>query len=138
MKQITTIIIMILIAMTTLTGCLETAATIADRNISVDAEEFKIMRKISFYNGITDKIMLTVEGKCSVEFYSDKFTVTCRTGENNFVKHYLGKSDNSFPIIEQLVGADVSTFHHKITYRPQALIPDIDVKVSGKALKEIF
>lgn len=137
LRTILRIILVIALCTVFIYGC-NTSADIASRNLSQDAEEFKIIRRISFYNGITDNIMVTVEGRCSVEFYSNKFEVTCKLDDDSYAKHYLGRSDNSFPIVEQIIGADINTSHHKIIYRPQSLIPDIDIKVSDKDFKDLL
>jgi hypothetical protein len=78
-------------------GC--TDADIASENISKAAESFEIYRRIVFVNGITDSYILSVEGRCSVEFYTDKFTVTCKLSDDEYVKHYLGRADNVFPFV---------------------------------------
>ncbi len=108
-------------------GC-STDADLASRNLSKAAEQFEIERRIVFYNGITDNYILSVEGRCSVEFSALKFVVTCKTGDNEFKKHYLGTSDNVFPFIEQLDAADVSTYRYKVIFKPTSIIPDVDLK----------
>lgn len=140
MKVITAVSMVIALMMVACftTGCLDTQADVASYNLSKDAEEFKITRKISFVNGITDNILLTVVGKCSVEFEHEKFVVICKMKDGSLAKHYMGRSDNSFPIIEQLVGADVNTSHYKVIYRPQSIIPDVDIKGSGKDLRSLL
>lgn len=105
-----------------------TDADLASRNLSKSAEMFQIERRIVFYNGITDKYILSVEGRCSVEFYPEKFEVTCKTGDDKYVKHYLGRADNVFPFVEQLETANVSTYRYKVIFKPTTIIPDIDVK----------
>jgi hypothetical protein len=57
-----------------------------------------------------------------------KFEVTCKTGPEEFKKHYLGRADNVFPFIEQLDSADVSTYRYKVIFKPTSIIPDIDLK----------
>lgn len=104
-------------------------ADVASKNLSKAAEQFEIQRRIVFYNGITDAYILSVEGRCSVEFHPLKFEVTCRTGEREYVKHYLGRADNVFPFIEQLQGADVSTYRYRVIFKPAVIVPDIDVKL---------
>jgi hypothetical protein len=102
--------------------------SLAARNLSKAADQFEIQRRIVFYNGITDKYILMVEGLCSVEFFTEKFTVTCKTGPNEYKKHYLGRADNVFPFVEQLDPADVSTYRYRVVFKPTSIIPDIDVK----------
>jgi hypothetical protein len=114
-------------------GC-ESDADMASRNLSIAAENFEIVRRVVFYNGITDQYILQVEGLCSVEFYSNKFTVTCKTGPNKFKKHYLGRADNVFPFVEQMESAKVSTYHYRVIFKPQSILPDIDYKADGEQL----
>ena len=43
-------------------------------------------------------------------------------------------SDNVTYVIEQLDSAAVSTYHYRRTFKPQALIPDIDFRWDGGQL----
>jgi hypothetical protein len=108
-------------------GCM-TDADLASTNLSKAAEMFQIERRIVFYNGITDSYILSVEGRCSVEFLPSKFEVTCKIGENEYVKHYLGRADNVFPFVEQLKTANVSAYRYKVIFKPLSIIPDIDLE----------
>ena len=108
----------------------DTNAQIASRNLSKAADQFEINRRIVFYNAITDKYILEIQGRCSVEFATEKFIVTCKTGPNDYKKHYLGRSDNSFPFIEQLDGADVSVYHYRVIFKPESIIPNVDFESS--------
>jgi hypothetical protein len=38
----------------------------------------------------------------------------------------MGLSDNVSYLIEQLDGKNVSTFHTRVVFRPQSIIPDVD------------
>jgi len=120
-------LVTVLIALATFFGC-QTDADLASHNLSKAAEQFEIERRIVFYNGITDNYILSVEGRCSVEFHPLKFEVTCKTGADDFKKHYLGRADNVFPFIEQLDSADVSTYRYKVIFKPTSIIPDVDLK----------
>jgi hypothetical protein len=111
-----------------LAGC-RTDAQVASQNLSQQAEMFEIERRIVFYNGITDTYILAIEGRCSVDFYPQKFEVTCKTGKDEFKKHYLGRADNVFPFVEQLDGHDVSVYRYKVNFKPSVIIPDIDLDV---------
>jgi predicted small secreted protein len=105
-----------------------TDADVANENIKKAAEQFEISRKITGINGITDEILLEVEGKCSFESQPQYFEVICRTDDNQFVRHVIGASDNTTWVVEQLTGADVSTSQYRFVIRPSAIIPDIDVE----------
>lgn len=109
------------------------AADTASRNISYESDNFKVMRRIVFVNGITDKYLLSIEGLCSIT--KDKednwLEVTCKTGDDQYKKHFLGISDNVTYFVEQMDASSVDTFHYKVAFRPEELLPDIDLQTSG-------
>lgn len=111
-----------------LTGC-SSDADVASENLSKDAENFKIQRRVVFYNGITGDYILSIEGRCSVETEGDnKLTVTCKTGKDQFKKHFLGRSDNVTWFAEQIDSASVSTDHYKVIFKPSTIIPAPEVR----------
>lgn len=113
----------------TLTAC-SRDADIASRNLSVAADQFEIDRRVVFYNGITGEYMLTVEGRCSLgnNDSAGQLTITCKTGANQYKKHFLGLSDNVTYFVEQLESKGVSAYHYKVIFKPQSIIPDVDFK----------
>lgn len=117
-----------LMTVLSLSGC-ATDADVVSRNISTEAGMFKIDRRIIFYNSITNTYMLSIEGKCQVE-HADKLAVTCKTGENSYKKHYLGLSDNVTYFSEQLEPVSVSAYHYKVVFKPEVILPDVDLSTS--------
>jgi hypothetical protein len=109
-------------------------AQIASYNLSAAADNFEINRRVVFMNGITDNYMLEIIGLCSIEDQSNQLEVTCKRGNGDFVKHFLGLSDNVTYFVEQLEGLDVSMNHYRVTFRPQQIIPDIDLRGSFEDL----
>lgn len=112
-----------------LVGCSSQADTVSE-NLSKDADEFKIDRRITFINGITDQYLLTIEGKCSQENEGKQVVVTCKIGDGAYKKHFLGLSDNVTYVSEQIESVDVDPYHYKVVFRPEALLPDIDLQSS--------
>lgn len=113
-----------------LVGCSD--ADVASANLSKAADNFDVMRRIVFYNGITGDYVLTLEGLCSLG-NSDKagqLSVTCKTGVGQYKKHFLGLSDNVTYFVEQVQSAPVGVYHYKVFFKPQAILPDIDFKGS--------
>jgi hypothetical protein len=107
-------------------------AEIASQNISRAADNFEVMRRVVFMNGITDQYMLEVIGLCSLQQHDApaRIQVTCKIGHNEFVRHQMGLSDNVTYFAEQLESIPVSTNHYRVTFRPQQIIPDIDLRGS--------
>jgi predicted small secreted protein len=130
MKRIIAAAAALLVGASVLTGC-STQADIAADNLSKAAEQFEITRRIVFFNGITDKYLLEITGLCSVETkdgaLNGALEVTCKTGPNSYKKHFLGLSDNVSYFVEQIEGADVSVYTYRVIFRPDQIVPDLEV-----------
>lgn len=113
-------------------------ANVASRNLSKAADMFEINRRVVFYNGITGGYILSVEGLCSLGNFdsSGQLTVTCKTGPDSYKKHFLGLSDNVTFFAEQLDAANVSVYHYRVIFKPQAIVPEIDARGDAGELIE--
>ena len=128
-------LILPLMAVAVLTGC-DRDAQVASRNLSKAADMFEVDRRVVFYNGINGEYMLTLEGKCSIKDSDRQLEVTCKTGSDEFKKHFLGLSDNVTYFAEQLDGVGVSVYHNRIVWKPQSIIPNIDINGSADDFAE--
>lgn len=112
------------------TGCGSSDADVAAKNISKAAEQFEVARRIVFFNGITDKYLLEIDGYCSVETTDSglggAIAVTCKVGKGKFKKSYMGLSDNVSYLVEQMDPIKVSTTHYRVIFKPEVIIPDFD------------
>ena len=121
------LILLILMVGVLFIGCDD--ADMASRNLSKAADNFEVVRRIVFYNGITDTYILTIEGRCSL--YDDglgQLEVVCKTGDNSYKKHFLGLSDNVTYFAEQLESKNVSPNHYRVTFKPRAIVPSVDFR----------
>lgn len=110
-----------------LAGCSSNAEVVSE-NISRAAEDFQIARRVIFLNGITDKYILVIEGRCNiVDEGGVQLEVTCRTPEGD-KKHFLGLSDNVTYFVEQMNPTQVSQDHYKVFFKPSVILPDVDAK----------
>lgn len=110
-----------------LVGCASDADVVSE-NISKEADNFGVVRRTIFYNGITDKYMLTIEGRCNIVHDGDQLEVTCKVGEGEYKKHFLGLSDNVTYFVEQVDAKGVSADHYKVIFKPSVIVPDVDAK----------
>ncbi len=110
-------------------GCSQ--ADTASHNLSKAADSFEISRRIVFYNGVTGEYMLTIEGLCSLgnDDTSDRLSVTCKVGPDTYKKHFLGLSDNVTYFVEQVEPAKADAFHYRVIFKPQTIVPDIDLQI---------
>ena len=118
----------LLAAALALTACGSDAQTVSD-NLSKDAEQFKVVRKIVVTNMVDNSVLWEVTGACSLELGRPEIVeLTCREGPDSYKKHYLGTGGMYLSwAATQVDGVDVSRYHTKIVFRPQAIIPDVDI-----------
>jgi outer membrane biogenesis lipoprotein LolB len=95
------------LALFALTAC-SSDADVASQNLSQDADQFKIARRVVFLNGITDKYILSV-----------------KLPNGQYIKHSEGLSDNVTWFSQQLDGVDVSTVQYRLIFKPEVLLPNI-------------
>lgn len=119
--------------MFTLAACQNDADTVS-YNLSQAADNFEIPRKVVFYNGITGEYMLEVTGLCSLTDQGNQLELVCKEGNDGYVKHFLGLSDNVTYFAQQIGTKKVSAFHTRVIWKPQSILPDIDLKVDGQEL----
>ncbi|QHB37896.1 hypothetical protein SEA_OPIE_54 [Gordonia phage Opie] len=124
-RTIATIAATAAIATAALVGC-SSDADVVSENLSKEADQFNIERRIIFLNGITDKYILAVEGRCNINDEGNQLEVTCKAAGGEYKKHFLGLSDNVTYFVEQLESANVSADHYKVIFKPEAIIPDVD------------
>lgn len=113
-----------------LTACADDAR-VASQNLSKSADNFEIERRVVFFNGITDKYLLSIEGLCSITDQGNQLEVTCKVGDEEYKKHFLGLSDNVSYFIEQLESSEVDAYRYRVTFKPEVIIPDIDLRTSN-------
>ena len=125
------VVLVLVVLFTVCAGCSE--ANVASTNLSKAADQFEVQRRIVFYNGITGDYILVIEGLCSLGNYdpTGELSVTCKTGKDQYKKHFLGLSDNVTYFAEQIEAAQVDAFHYRVIFRPETIIPDIDLETSG-------
>lgn len=121
--------ILLILVLLFIFGC-SRESEVASWNLSQDADSFKIIRRVVFYNGITGDYILSVEGRCSIEVDTNdrQLELTVKTGENEYKKHFLGLSDNVTYFVEQLKNSEVSKYHYTVIFRPSVILPTIQVE----------
>jgi len=128
MKRILITVAVCLGILFTFTGCSHKSDSVS-KNLSADADSFKVFRQIVVYNGITDKYILEVDGYCALgnSDASDEVTYTCKS-PGGYIKDIIQKSDNTFVFVHQLHPRNVSDTYFKVILRPESVLPNIDLQ----------
>lgn len=131
MKKVLTIIIFGIMILG-LSGCaFDDSADTVSYNISREADEFKVKRRITFINLRTNEYLFQMTGNCSVkggtENSNDELEIICRIGEDKYQKHFLYIANETTYVVEQLEYSDVSRYDYEFVFRPEAIVP-IEIK----------
>lgn len=123
MKQRKTILLTMVLLTMLLSACSSAADTVS-HNISKDSDEFRVIRRVVFYNSLTDTYIMEMVGNISVDLERDNvIEVIAKVGPDKYQKHYLGLSDNVTYTVEQLGTSDVSEYDYKMIFKPEKIIP---------------
>ena len=127
MKKMILITMLVLVGVV-LGGCVRTSTTV-NHNLSKDADEFNLYRKITVTNARTDTIMLQAEGYMSLSNNSaNELVVTIKTGENTYYKDYIYLNDWTCYVMEQTEPTGTDKYHYQLVFYPERIIPDVEIK----------
>lgn len=111
----------------TLTGCRQ-----SDRvayNVSREADNFNVTRKLTVLNVRSDKILMELSGTFSIaNNTANELEVICKTGEDEFKKHFVYLNEWTVYTVEDISGADVDPYKYEIVFYPQ-MIPVADWEI---------
>lgn len=119
-----------IIALTTLLALLSLVAcsSEADKvsyNVSKEADNFNVRRRVTVINTRTDKIEFTVSGLISVDTSNKKkLIVIAEVDEGKYKKHLINMTGNNMYVVEDLTeGTKVNKYKYEVEYMPEAMIP---------------
>lgn len=118
MKKITAVIAMVLLVCITATGCTE--ANQVSYNISKEADNFNVTRKLTVLNARTDTILLELTGTFALKNNdANELEVIIETAENKYQKDYVYLNDYTMYVVEDVSGASVDKYHYEINFLPE-------------------
>lgn len=121
--------ILLLIA---LTGCDQ--ASRVEHNITQEADNFNIVRRVTVINCLEGDTLFQMEGRMSItaDVNDNQLEILVELDNDNYVKHFIGLSDNVTYVIEDLdLGAnDVKNHKYTINFNPDMWLPtSYDVEI---------
>lgn len=107
-----------LIACTVLTGCTE--AEKVQYNISKEADNFNVTRKLTVINARTDTILLELVGTFSLSNNdTNELEVICEVADGKYQKHFVYLNEYTLYVVEDISGSDVDKYHYEINFLPE-------------------
>lgn len=120
MKKFITVILLVVLLISAI-GC----STQADRvayNLSQQADNFNIVRRLTVINCITGDTLFVMEGKMSVEDTGNILRIYVEDN-GTYKKHMVHISDNVTYTLEDLSSNVVSNYRYTINFNPKMWIP---------------
>ena len=124
MKKRIALILATVMCVLMLAGCDE--ASRVSHNLSEQADNFNIVRKITVINCIQGDILFQMTGKMSINADVQDNQLEITVEDNNiYTKHFIGLSDNVTYVVEDMgIGAnDVDKYHYTLNYNPKMWLP---------------
>ena len=110
--------------MLTLAACSNEADKVS-YNVSKEADNFNVRRRVTVINTRTDKIEFTVAGLISVDTSNKKkLIVIAEVDEGKYKKHLINMTGNNMYVVEDLTeGTKVNKYKYEVEYMPETMIP---------------
>ncbi|WP_081341053.1 beta-sandwich lipoprotein [Streptococcus equinus] len=112
------------IGLATLSGCSSESDKVS-YNISKEADNFNVRRRVAVINTRTDKIEFKVEGLISVDTSnSKKLVVIAEVSKGKYRKHLINMTKNNMYVVEDLTdGTKVNKYKYEVEYMPESILP---------------
>lgn len=126
MKRTIALLMVVISICLSMTAC-SSEASIASRNVSNQADNFGVVRRLSVVNAITDKPLYELIAAFSFELTNDarRIVVTCKVGDDQYKKHSIGLPDVALWVVEDISGAHVSGYRYEYRFNPSEILPII-------------
>ena len=107
------------------TGCGQRQSDRVSYNISKQADNFNVTRRLTVINTRTDKCLLQMTGKISIEDVQDGIAVLVELDRKKgiYQKHYVYLNENTMYTVEDVSGTNVSKYAYEVEFMPQTLSP---------------
>ena len=118
MKKVIAVIMLACFICAAFAGCTE--ADQVSQNISQEADNFNVTRKLTVLNARTDTILLDLTGTFALKNNSDnELEVIIETAEGKYQKDYVYLNDYTMYVVEDISGSDVDKYHYEINFLPE-------------------
>ena len=123
MKKIKVIVAVVIMALT-LGACASQAQTVS-YNVSKEADNFNVMRRLTVINSRSDKVVLMMVGKISIEDVTDGIAVIVEIdhAKKIYQKHYVYLNEWTMYTVEDVSGVEVSPYIYEMEFMPERIVP---------------
>jgi len=124
-KKLITLVLCMGLLPLTLTGCGQTEAEKVSYNLSLEADNFNVVRQLTVIDCITGDVLFQMTGRISInaDREDNQLEVTVEDENGGYQKHFIGLSDNVTYVVEQLRSKNVDKYKYTLNYNPKMWIP---------------
>jgi len=107
-----------------MTGC-QTQAEKVSYNLSLEADNFNVIRQLTVINCIQGDVLFQMTGKISIEVDepNNQLEIVVEDEHSNYQKHFVGLSDNVTYTVEQLDVKNVDNYKFNLNFNPNMWLP---------------
>ena len=106
-----------------LVGCSE--AREVSYNVSQEADNFNVLRRLAVINCRTDKPEFELIGAFSLQVDKDdnQIEVVVEVEDGTYKKHIIGLNRDTMYVVEDLGGAKVNKYKYEVNFLPEQFMP---------------
>lgn len=120
MKKVICIILSLVFVTALFAGCRESDKVAY--NVSKEADQFNVVRRLTVINCRTDKPLFQITGTFALKTDTDNdLNVICEIGDGVYTKHFVHLNEWTTYIVEDLTGAKVDKYSYEINFLPEYL-----------------
>ncbi len=120
MKKFIALTLAAIMMVTPLAGC--TQANRVSWNVSQQANNFNVTRRLAVINARTDKPVFELIGNFSLQNTStNELAVIVETAPGSYKKHFVYLNQWTIYVVEDVSGAYVDPYHYEVNFLPEML-----------------
>ena len=103
-------------------GC--TQADRVSHNVSKQADNFNVTRRLAVINARSDEPVFEMIGNFSISNTStNELAVTVEVAPGTYKKHYVYLNQWTIYVVEDVSGAYVDPYHYEVNFLPEMIVP---------------
>lgn len=122
MKKVFAIMLVVIMVVTLFTGCRQ-----ADRvsyNISQQADNFNVTRRLAVINARTDEPVFELIGNFALDNNAvNELEITVEVTRGVYKKHLVYLNEWVIYVVEDVSGAYVDPYHYEVNFLPEMIVP---------------
>lgn len=142
MARISIIVAIVIVVLIVLNGCGIRESERVSYNISKQADNFNVTRRLTVFNMRTDKCIMQMTGKMSIQNEGHNeisVIVELDRKKNIYQKHLIYLNEWTMYTVEDVTGAKVSRYAYEVEFMPAALNPiRITADELGEDIEQIY